>query len=193
MQNKMRIHALGVVVLGIVSGCAPYNHHFYDIEIPDRELSNRCGIPETASFPFHGIYMQVQVNGVDRRPGFRLSVSVPAGQTARFLSDVVVIDEPVSPSRSDNRKYQLHLAYAHAAQATTTGEMRGSTYVQKHLLGDIVSHETYYFNTVPEFFANEKVGEITLPSIEVNGVEYPPLVIPYRATSKFIFASLNGC
>ena len=189
----MRIQALGVAFLGIVSGCAPYNHHFYDIDIPSRELRNRCGIPEFASFPFHGVYMKVQVNGVDRQPGFTLSVSVPAGQTARFLGDVVVISEPGFLARRAIQKYQLHLTYARNAEATTTGEMTGFTHVQEHLLGDLVSHETYHFNTIPEFFASEKYGEITLPGIVVNGVTYPPLVIPYKATSKFVFASLNGC
>jgi len=191
---QMRFAALGIVTIGILCGCAPYNHHFYDVDVPGRELSNRCGVPETALFPYHGIYMRVQINSPDPHPSFRLAVYVPEGITARFLSDSVIIDESPRSKDEMSKKYQLlSTDPKYTGLATSTSTMKGGTFIRKNFFGDLVSHKRFAFGTEPDFLAISKDGLITLPGMEINGVQYPSFVIPYRATSKFVFAALNGC
>jgi hypothetical protein len=190
----MRLSVLSIVTAGILCGCAPYNHHFYDVDVPGRELSNRCGIPETASFPYHGIHIRVQINSPDPHPSFRLTTYVPEGINARFLSDSLLINESPHSENEIGKKYRL-LSFdsQYTGLATSMSTMKGETFIRKNFFGDVVSHKRFPFGTEPDFLSITKDGLVTLPSIEINGVQYPPLVIPYRATSKFVFASLNGC
>ena len=166
---------------------------FYDIDVDGRQLSNRCGIPESALFPYQGLDVRVEVSTTAAPPNLRLTIYVPEGSSARFLSDSVVIQEPRGTPAASQPYRLVHADGALTGLNTATGLMTGKTVVWKSLLGDITSHQPYRFEVQPNFVAHDKDGAILLPGMEINQVAHPPLAIPYRATSKFVFAALNGC
>jgi len=175
------------------TGCAPYNHDFYDIDVPGRQLSNRCGIPETAKFAYHGLDIRVGINVISMSPAFTLLVDVPEGLVARFVSDVVTIHEPLDSSGL-KINYQLRTFNSeYTGIASAIAPMIGKSFVHQNFFGEVTTQNTFFFGLLPEFRANEVKGLVTLPSMDINGTTFPPLIIPYRKTSKFVFASLNGC
>jgi len=189
----MRVRIVYILAIACITGCAPYNHHFYDIDIPGRELSNRCGIPESSLFSYQGLYIRIEVNAAHTPTNLGLTVYVPEGKDVKFLSDSVSIQEPLKSPPLEKLHHLRPRDESSTGLHDSTSTMKGKSVVRKSIFGDVTHHMPYRFDLQPAFVAHEENGAITLPSMEIDKVRYPPVVIPYRAASKFVFASLNGC
>jgi hypothetical protein len=187
-----------------LSGCIPWVDHYPRVEAPSAvyyrtacSVSN--GPPAIAYYPFHGIFVSINVNGT-----VRLGLHVPKGYSVEVNDPTVRLIEFNGKAPIDST-YQIR-AFRHAVYGDPIAfHTLPDPYTTPDNLGPLIGDgegvgaRFYLFLSIADSDSNrlamlrgtQAPGSVRLPSLTINGQRYDPQTLSFIPKSYFGIAWVN--